>query len=137
MSTLVFVFVLLVPLYDSAESFPPSPPKVGFLARKRPNFDKNWPLKSFWAKYWPFRPSWCHARPKNIANELPRWLSDTWLPKALLPLKRTKVFGPKQQFLPQNIHFGANIGLAPSWLVVGCGALAALTTERLPTLELS
>ena len=76
---------------------------------------------------------WC--RTKNNANEVPRWFSDMWVSKLLLPPKIIRIFGPKTAiFLPPNMLLGAHIGLPGSfgtllvgWQLVGCSSVYLLT----------
>ena len=61
------------PLYGY-QNFHLLPFKLGVLDQKRPNLALIMHLWSFWAKYWHFWPVSSHARPKNNANKVPRWL---------------------------------------------------------------
>ena len=44
---------------------------------------------------WPFRPIWCHARPKNNANDVSRWFSDMSVQKLSLTPPKIRYFGQK------------------------------------------
>ena len=35
-----------------------------------------------------FGPFWCYTRPKDNGDKVPRWSSDMWVPKLLLPLQK-------------------------------------------------
>ena len=57
---------------------------------------------------------------------MPRWFSNVWVPKLLLPAKKVEMFGPKTAILaPKICIFGiflANINLAGSFgaLLIRC-----------------
>ena len=65
-----------------------------------------------------------------------------WVPELLLPPKIIRMFGPKTAiFAPKYAFLGtyrpSRLIRCPffvGWSVGGCGALAALSIERLPTL---
>ena len=88
--------------YEGIKIFTPCPQKLDF----GPKNGQIWPKTGIWAKYWHFRPIWSHARPKNNANEVPRWFF--WC-------VGTKTFAPspkKLGFWPRN---GQNLHLCSSW----------------------
>ena len=77
---------------------------------------------SFWVKYWHFWPISSHARPKNNANKVRRWVfryvsnkTFDFSSKKRIFCPETTKFGPNLAFLTIAGSFGA---LLMGWLVV-------------------
>ena len=107
--------------------FVPSGP-ILTLAQERPNLAKNsqiWPKTCISRHYGPSTSLSVHLVPcltKNV-NDVPRWFSDMWVSKLLLPPKIIRMFGSKYAFVgtyrPCRL-----IRCLVGWLVGGCGARA-------------
>ena len=101
------------------ENFYLLPIKLGFLAQKRPNLVQNMHFWSFWAKYWHFLPISSHARPKNNANKVPRWVF------RYVGNKTFDFSSKKKDFLPKNDQIWPKTGIFGQFgSVGGCGARA-------------
>ena len=118
--------------YEGTKIFTPCPPKIGFLAQKRPNLAQNWHFGPNISIFGPF-----DLKPdqKNDANKLSRWFSVMLVPKLLLTPIKIRIFGPKTakigpksaflvilgQILPFFAHFVQcpkknNVNKVPRWV---------------------
>ena len=114
----------------SMQNLQTKPTKPNQTYQTKPNLH----FWSFGTKYWPFWSIWCHARPKNNANEVPYWFFDIWVPELLLPPKIIRMFSPKTAISPPIMHTYVQISLAGSFgvLLVGCCGARAVSRKSQP-----
>ena len=112
--------VLLATRYEGTKSFALSSKKIVFW----PENGQIRPKICIFGHFWHF----LLCSTKNNENEVPRWFSDMWVPKLLLPPKIIRIYGPKTTiFAPKYAFLGTYrpcrlIWCPLGWLVGGCGA---------------